>query len=361
MSFLQKIKENKVKTSIILIVIASIGIGGYFLSKRNTNTNEEVTSIVETYTIADNEKVFINGSILPTKSKDFNPTSQGEVSKMNATNGKIVKEGELLYTTKNQSVIDEIESLKSQVDALKKTNVDNDPTIKAEITKLEGQISLLDKKASTDTNAPFAGKIYLNETTEGDESQTAAMTLVGNEFYMKGQVSEQDLPKLQVDDPVEILILSTNKKVAGRISFISDRPSTNNQDMNTGAQSSLSYYDISIAFDSQENLVNGFHTQATIEIKDSICKVPTTSIQRDENDKPYVFEVLDGILKKQIVEIQSTGEEITVIKGGLDKKDIIVRYALPEMKEGDLIPTDAPLDSSGDMSVEELPQESEGK
>lgn len=353
MNFLQKIKENKIKTSIALIVIASIGVGGYFLSKGKTNVNEEVINIVETYTIADNEKVFINGAILPTKSKDFTPTSQGEVSKMNATNGKIVKEGELLYTVKNQSILDEIESLKSQVDALKKANVDNDPTIKAEISKLDGQISLLNKKAYIDTTAPFAGKIYLNDNAEGDENQLATMTLLGNEFYMKGQVSEQDLPKLQIDDPVEILILSTNKKVTGRISFISDRPSVNTQDMNMGGQSNLSYYDISIAFDSQENLINGFHTQATIEIKDSICKVPTTSILRDENEKPYVFEVLDGILKKQIIEIQSTGEEVTVIKGGLDKKDIIVRYALPEMKEGDLIPTDAP--------IEELPAESEGK
>jgi HlyD family secretion protein len=154
---------------------------------------------------------------------------------------------------------------------------------------------------------------------------------------MKGQTSEQDLPKLQIDDPVSVTVLSTNKKVSGRVSLISDRPSTNQVD-NTNP--SLSYYDINISFENQENLVNGFHVQACIEITDNLCKVPTTSILRDENDKPYVFESFDGILKKQIVEIYSENDEFTVIKGGLDKQDIIVRYPSEQMSEGDLIPVD---------------------
>ena len=154
---------------------------------------------------------------------------------------------------------------------------------------------------------------------------------------MKGQTSEQDLPKLQIDDHVSVTVLSTNKKVSGRVSLISDRPSINQVD-NTNP--SLSYYDINISFENQENLVNGFHVQACIEITDNLCKVPTTSILRDENDKPYVFESFDGILKKQIVEIHSETDEFTVIKGGLDKQDIIVRYPSEQMSEGDLIPVD---------------------
>ena len=45
-------------------------------------------------------------------------------------------------------------------------------------------------------------------------------------------------------------------------------------------------------------------------------------------------------MKKQIVEIHSETDEFTVIKGGLDKKDIIVRYPSEQMSEGDLIPVD---------------------
>ena len=255
------------------------------------------------------------------------------------TNGKIVKEGDLLFTVKNEAIIDEIDILKTQINELKKSNIENDPIMTSEINKLEAQVSLLDKKAYINTTAPFAGKVYFNE-----EGSNSIITLESSTFYMKGQTSEQDLPKLQIDDPVIVTVLSTNKKVSGRVSLISDRPSINQVD-NTNP--SISYYDINISFENQENLVNGFHVQACIEITDNLCKVPTTSILRDENDKPYVFESFDGILKKQIVEIYSENDEFTVIKGGLDKQDIIVRYPSEQMSEGDLISVDnlAPEDT----------------
>ena len=67
----------------------------------------------------------------------------------------------------------------------------------------------------------------------------------------------------------------------------------------------------------------GFMLQGCIEITDNLCKIPTTSILKDENDNPYVFKSYDGILKKQKIEIQSKNDEFTVVKGGLDKQDII--------------------------------------
>ena len=332
MSFFKNLKDKKVKIGIGVILLGALSIGIYYFKSDNTNSSLSDENYVETYTIADNEKIFINGVILPTKSKEFTLPSEDEISKLNVTNGKIVKEGDLLFTVKNEAVIDEIDILKTQINELKKSNIENDPIMTSEINKLEAQVSSLDKKAYINTTAPFAGKVYFNE-----EGSNSIITLESSTFYMKGQTSEQDLPKLQIDDPVIVTVLSTNKKVSGRVSLISDRPSINQVD-NTNP--SLSYYDINISFENQENLVNGFHVQACIEITDNLCKVPTTSILRDENDKPYVFESFDGILKKQIVEIHSETDEFTVIKGGLDKKDIIVRYPSEQMSEGDLIPVD---------------------
>ena len=339
MSFFKNLKDKKVKIGIGVILLGALSIGIYYFKSDNTNSSLSDENYVETYTIADNEKIFINGVILPTKSKEFTLPSEDGISKLNVTNGKIVKEGDPLFTVKNEAIINEIDILKTQINELKKSNIENDPIMTSEINKLEAQVSLLDKKAYINTTAPFAGKVYLNE-----EGTNSTITLESNTFYMKGQTSEQDLPKLQIDDPVSVTVLSTNKKVSGRVSLISDRPSTNQGD-NTNP--SLSYYDINISFENQENLVNGFHVQACIEITDNLCKVPTTSILRDENDKPYVFESFDGILKKQIVEIYSENEEFTIIKGGLDKQDIIVRYPSEQMSEGDLISVDnlAPEDT----------------
>lgn len=337
MSFLGKFKNKKIKVVVVITVVSSLLIGGYYLYNKESNAVQSEENYVETYTIADNEKIFINGVILPTKSKEFSMPTEGEISKLNVTNGKIVKEGDVLFTIKNESIISEVETLKIQINELKKSNVDNDPIINAEINKLEAQVSALNKKAYIDTTAPFAGKVYLNDQNGNSES-ASMMTLQSNTFYMKGQTSEQDLSKLKIDDPVTVTILSTNKKVTGRVSAISDRPTSTQVD-NT-ANSSLSYYDIDISFEDQENLVNGFHVQACIEITDSLCKIPSSSILKDENDKPYVFKSYDGILKKQKVEIQSQNDEFTVVKGGLDKQDVIIRYPSDEMNEGDAIPVD---------------------
>lgn len=347
MSFLEKFKNKKMIIITSSIIIIALGVG-FIIYKKNNMSNEEISmteNVIETYTIADSEKVFINGTIIPTKTKDFNPSS-GEVSKINITNGKVVKEGDLLFTTKNQSILDEIDSLKSQVKELKRANTQNDLLINTEINKLNAQISVLDKNAYVNTYAPFAGKVYLNEDSNNNamETPSSLMTLVSNEYYMKGQASEQDLVKLQIDDPVDVLIFSNNKTIPGRISFISDRPTDNVDNMNTGSQSNLSYYDVNVSFESQENLVNGFHVQASVKVDNSLVKIPSSAVLKDEDNTTYVFKDLDGVLKKQVVEIYDQNEDITTINNGLKANDIVVRYADVNMKEGDLIDLNSPTE-----------------
>ena len=122
MSFLEKLKNKKIKIVVGITVVSSLLIGVYYLHNKKSNTINSEENYVETYTIADNEKIFINGVILPTKSKEFSMPTEGEISKLNVTNGKIVKEGDVLFTVKNESVISEIDSLKSQINELKKSN-----------------------------------------------------------------------------------------------------------------------------------------------------------------------------------------------------------------------------------------------
>lgn len=354
MALLDKLKNKKVILGISALIVV-LGIGGLYIKKvyiPKKDISIDTNNYIETYTIADNEKIFINGIILPVKSKDFLITNQDEISKLNVTNGKIVKEGDFLYTIKNQSILDEIEELKAQLDTLKKTDSESEPTLKTEILKLEAQISTLDKKAYTNITAPFSGKIYLDEEQTTTDEKSMIVTLQSNEFYMKGQINEQDLTKLQIDDPANVLILPTNKNITGRISYISDRPSS--EEVGSGGQMQLSYYDIKISFDEQDNLINGFHTQASIEIQDSICKIPSSAVLTDEKEKTYVFKSLNGILKKQIIQIQSQNDEYTMVNEGLDKKDIIIRYPSPEMKEGDNISPD-------DLSTTESSYEKDGK
>lgn len=363
MSFFEKFKNKKVIVGVGVFVIVSLGIGGWYYNKNKLNNDQmgQMENTVETYTIADDEKIFINGVIVPSKSEDFNPSSEGKISKLNVTNGKLIKEGDLLFTTKNESVLDEIDGLKDQLSELKKSNTANDPLINTEIKKLNAQISALDKKAYVNTYAPFEGKVYLNDKSENSDEQTSLLTLQSNEFYMKGQASEQDLPKLQIDDPVDVLVFSNDKKLTGRISFISDRPSTTPNDMGAGGQENLSHYDINIAFENQENLVNGFHVQASIKVHDKLTKIPTSAIIKKEKES-YVFKDLNGILKKEVIQISSENAEFTVVSSGLDKNDIIIRYPDESMEEGAPVNTgNAPVSEEGtpkgDEAVPNAPKE----
>ena len=55
--------------------------------------------------------------------------------------------------------------------------------------------------------------------------------------------------------------------------------------------------------------------------------------------------------KKQKIEIQSQNDEFTVVKDGLDKQDIIIRYPSDKMNEGDAIPVDTlGIDTEGMQS-----------
>lgn len=352
MSFYEKLKNKKVIIGTSTFIIISLGVGVFIYNKNNSNSDDLLTTenYIETYTIAGNEKIFVNGVITPTQSQDFNPNIE-QISKLNVTNGKIVKKGDLLYTIKDQAILDEIDGLKDQVNALKKSNTTNDPMINTEISKLNAQISSLDKKAYVNTTAPFSGKVYLNEQSNNIE-QTSYITLISNEFYMKGQASEQDLPKLQIDDVVDVLIFANNKNLEGRISFVSDRPSTDAGNMNMGGQGNLSYYDIQISFENQEDLVNGFHVQGSIEIKDSIVKIPTSSILENENEY-YVFEDFNGILKKRVVEFSEQNDEFTTVTSGLEKNASIVRYPTLEMQEGDLLDPNSSEVDNADIPLSE--------
>ena len=59
MSFLEKLKNKKIKIVVGITVVSSLLIGVYYLHNKKSNTINSEENYVETYTIADNEKIFI--------------------------------------------------------------------------------------------------------------------------------------------------------------------------------------------------------------------------------------------------------------------------------------------------------------
>lgn len=355
------IKNHKKGTAVVVVILLAAGfmVGTDYV--RRTKEEQKIREKYEIYKIPAYENIDINGMVTPRESKQYANPENNSLSDISVENGQEVNDGDLLFTTKDNSVIEQINVLKSQLTSLNsqksrlsknnKDNVNNDAiaSINAQISSVEAQISALNSSAYVKNTAPFAGKVYINDQNSTDMN-TSFISLVSNEFFMKGYVSEDDLEKVQIDQTVSIKVNSSDKKMTGRISYVSDRPTTTKT---KEMKDNLSYYEVDISFEDQEGLVNGFHVDADLEIVSNEYKVPTTAVLKS-GDSAYVMKDLDGILKKQEVTIVKTGKNVTKIVTNLEPGDKILKHPDKSMKEGDAIPSAGLVDKSPKIDPEEL-------
>lgn len=355
------IKNHKKGTAVVLVILLAAGfmVGTDYV--RRTKEEQKLREKYEIYKIPAYENIDINGMVTPRESKQYANPENNSLSDISVENGQEVNDGDLLFTTKDNSVIEQINVLKSQLTSLNsqksrlsknnKDNINNEAisSINAQISSVEAQISALNSSAYVKNTAPFAGKVYINDQNSTDMN-TSFISLVSNEFFMKGYVSEDDLEKVQVDQTVSIKVNSSDKKMTGRISYVSDRPTTTKT---KEMKDNLSYYEVDISFEDQEGLVNGFHVDADLEIVSNEYKVPTTAVLKS-GDSAYVMKDLDGILKKQEVTIVKTGKNVTKIVTNLEPGDKILKHPDKSMKEGDAIPSAGLVDKSPKIDPEEL-------
>ena len=355
------IKNHKKGTAVVVVILLAAGfmVGTDYV--RRTKEEQKIREKYEIYKIPAYENIDINGMVTPRESKQYANPENNSLSDISVENGQEVNDGDLLFTTKDNSVIEQINVLKSQLTSLNsqksrlsknnKDNVNNDAiaSINTQISSVEAQISALNSSAYVKNTAPFAGKVYINDQNSTDMS-TSFISLVSNEFFMKGYVSEDDLEKVQIDQTVSIKVNSSDKKMTGRISYVSDRPTTTKT---KEMKDNLSYYEVDISFEDQEGLVNGFHVDANLEIVSNEYKVPTTAVLKS-GDSAYVMKDLDGILKKQEVTIVKTGKNVTKIVTNLEPGDKILKHPDKSMKEGDAIPSAGLVDKSPKIDPEEL-------
>ena len=355
------IKNHKKGTAVVLVVLLAAGfmVGTDYV--RRTKEEEKLREKYEIYKIPAYENIDINGMVTPRESKQYATPENNSLSDISIENGQEVNDGDLLFTTKDNSVVEQINVLKSQLtnlnsqkSNLSKNNKDNAnnaaiASINSQISSVEAQISALNSSAYVKNTAPFAGKVYINDQNSTDMN-TSFISLVSNEFFMKGYVSEDDLSKVQIDQTVSIKVNSSDKKMTGRISYVSDRPTTTKT---KEMKDNLSYYEVDISFEDQEGLINGFHVDADLEIISNEYKVPTSAVLKS-GDSAYVMKDLDGILKKQEVTVVKTGKNVTKIVTNLEPGDRILKHPDKTMKEGDAIPSAGLVDKSPKIDPEEL-------
>ncbi|GAA0118699.1 efflux RND transporter periplasmic adaptor subunit [Clostridium perfringens] len=371
-------KKKYIIAIVTVVILAGVGVGSYFLKQ---SMNKESVATMEIYTVPSTDKVFVNGKIEPEKVENiFLDATKGTVDKVEVKNGDVVEKGDTLFTYKNEQVQSQVEQLelqlnsaksqkeeinkqnaeaKKQLEDLKKAGLENQMpqggqmpnlgqnaggelstgNVDEQIKLLEKQIKALKDKEYYKVTAPIDGKIILAESS-GNPTQPY-ITVESGDYYISGSVNEKDQPKIKEGQEVEITILSTNKNIKGKISSVGNTPVDNGASLSaqTGAQGgaggNMSYYEVKITPDSQEDLTNGFHVQASVNLDKKPIEIPKEAILSGDNEK-FVFKNVDGKLVKQVITYspKEGSEDIVIVSSGLNEEDKIVSNPTPNMKEG---------------------------
>ncbi|EIF6288812.1 efflux RND transporter periplasmic adaptor subunit [Clostridium perfringens] len=371
-------KKKYIIAIVTVVILAGVGVGSYFLKQ---SMNKESVATMEIYTVPSTDKVFVNGKIEPEKVENiFLDATKGTVDKVEVENGDVVEKGDTLFTYKNDQVQSQVEQLelqlnsaksqkeeinkqnaetKKQLEDLKKAGLENQMpqggqmpnlgqnaggeistgSVDEQIKLLEKQIKALKDKEYYKVTAPIGGKVILAESSTNPTQPY--ITVESGDYYISGSVNEKDQPKIKEGQEVQITILSTNKNINGKISSVGNTPIDNGASLaaQTGAQGgaggNMSYYEVKITPDSQEDLTNGFHVQASVNLDKKPIEIPKEAILSVDNEE-FVFKNVDGKLVKQVITYspKEGNEDEVIVSSGLNEEDKIVSNPTPNMKEG---------------------------
>jgi HlyD family secretion protein len=225
-----------------------------------------------------------------------------------------------------------VASLTASTEAQLSAYIDQIDAVQVQLDTLNSQVKKLKEKEFTYITAPIDGKVILNDVKDRTKPY---IVIQSTTFYVKGSINEKDQTKVKKDQQVDILIFATNKTLTGKVKSVGDSPASDVAAMaqgSTGGGAAISYYEANISLDSQENIINGFHVQATVKLKEEEIKIPKTSIL-EEAGKQYVFKVVDKKLTKLVITYKKSTDAEVIVLTGLKENDKIAKNT-KDMKEG---------------------------
>ncbi|MBU3179724.1 efflux RND transporter periplasmic adaptor subunit [Clostridium psychrophilum] len=377
-------KKKHIIFIIIIGVIIITGIIAYAI-KNNKKASGNKGKAVELYKIPAKDKIFVNGIIVPEKTESiFRDETKGSINEVSVEDGQVVAKGDALFTYRNSLVTDEIDKgnqeitnannqkkklqdkqeeakkllIKQKEEEKKQQQVaqpgvggvamgasaatetqisgysDQIDAVQTQIDTSRGLVNNSKEKEYTYIKAPIDGKVILSDVKDMTKPY---IVIESTTVYVKGSINEKDQTKIKENQKVDILIFAINKTVTGKVKSIGNSPTI--PDVVAGAQgakggaSAISYYDANVSLDSQKDVVNGFHVQATVKLEgEEEMKIPKSAVL-EEAGKQYVFKVVDKKLKKQAITCKKSTTTQVVVLSGLAENDNI-SLTTKDMKEG---------------------------
>lgn len=369
-----------------IILVSTVSI---YLVKVASDNSQVKSSSIETTMVGDSsQKIYINGIIQPIENKNiYLDTSKGKVDTVSVTDGQAVNAGDVLFTYKNDTITSQIEEFNGQISTYqtqkerlenkkkdsnnklteKKNSLSNlksnpqDETIIASIQSLEAEVQALEteissyndqldtindsikdcnkkienlkKDESIEVKADISGVVAILGSK--DDYTNVFISISSNDLYIKGSVSEKYVERLKKEQEAEVLVIANNSTIKAKVDEISKKPSISSSIGSSmdASSNSLSNYDVTLLLDSQENILDGYHVQATVFEEEKELKIPKEAII-EENGETFVYKVEDGALKKQNVEYEDSENDDAKILSGLEEGEEVVTNPTEDTKEG---------------------------
>jgi len=410
---------------LVVAVIAYLlfGRGGKQEIPENMEAMED--NGIEYFDIVGLKQVFINGTVTPVRSQEFvKDDTLGKLGELQVKNGEKVEEGTILYQYVDPNSDKEISEIKSSIQSteaerykavrqmeleLKKlASGDAAPTEEGEepapsqntaenresivlqydinsydvrINQLQEQLNDVVARQVNQVKAPFTGKVSIPQEKTRD---SAILNLTSEDYYVVGNVNEKDVEKLKVDQKASIKIIANNENVGGAITYISEIPGGSEAGADGGmggSSGNLSSYTVKLSIDSKDNLKNGFHVQAAINLNDEPILIPSSAVKyegkqayvlvddfgtvlrknitiKETEDKAAAKDNKDDKANKESKETKDTSSSEKTEKGkkeetskekevevlqGLEAMDRVIVSSKTPLKDGDIIGDEAPV------------------
>ncbi len=359
--------------TVAIVVFIAINIFGGKGTQPETALSAEEIYGIEYFEVPDVEQVYINGVIQPNQMESFAKDNKFSGDpEIKVKNGEVVDKGTVLYVYEDKEVTKQMEDLNNQlsrnytktenVRAKWQKAIDNFNSLPGEQRTVSASAELDDQYQSqidaiaeenqylTDqvndlstsqfisTTAKFKGRVLIPEVKE---ENTPILTLTSDGFYVSGKVNEKDLPKIAVDKPAEITVISNGQTVKGKISYIDNNPieagAAEAAAPSEGSGGSMSNYAVKLTLDSTDNIKNGYHVQATINLDDDKPnEIPAAAVKEDGDKKYVLVNDFGSVIRRDIQTGEVKGDKI-VVTSGLESADRIIVSSKKELKEGDIL------------------------
>ena len=347
---------SKKKIIMIASLVALFLIAGIFLIQKKKQTTkienkyfsyEVGTNNFESYIEAD-------GSVKSDNTKKIYVQQSLQVDKVLVKLGDYVKKGQVLLTF-NSSDRDEVirniakesanlSQLERNYNSYKKlyaaggaARIDYQ-TIETSIQ--QSRIAIAQYRANLDKMpidiiSPVDGTITALTADENYRVNTQVNLLEIEDLtnvYVSTQVPEYSIKNLAVGQKAEVTLKSSDKKYQGTVTEVSTVSSDSSTD-------TAAYVDVKVKVDATQldkNFIPGFKASVKIitSSKQNVLSIPRTSIGEDEQGNKYVWKIVNGTVKKIIIKVGESNQDLIEILSGIAKGDKILEIMSTTLKDG---------------------------